>query len=389
MTSANLPLILGCCKLSESYHAANHADDYILTFPVDEPCHMQMISLSGVQNDDQAMTKSPIRLVRERLDSALTNSDLTRIAKSANDDNPLPDSPHLVAYSLWALEIQDGMFALLDAEQARSQHVDRSRLSSGTTGLSLLLHRNTAYQAATDPDESNLQPVLVQWVLGGRSGRIADIDADSRVIAIVPAGAKRVPLDFSGSEIIHPATGVFMERVKKRERPRLPVHIKRLMTMWRVGLQSDMPEHQGLQLLNQSEMLELGTSGAAQALAAGTSGCVFCGSHLAGSNNDFIQQCCVCLHHWHMSCSKLLIDCIRPVRTTDGDSETVLYSIEQHTGFGGDAAQNQQQQSFKHHVKVSNCEVPDRFRPRTDADRRTPWPLPYCFKVQNCDICIM
>ena len=347
---------------------------------------MQMFSLSGVQNDDQAMTKSPTILVRDRLDSALTNSDLTRIAKSANDDNQLPDSQHLVAYSLWALEIQDGMFALLDAEQARSQHVDRSRLSSSKTGLSLLLHRNTAYQATTDPDESNLKPVLVQWVNSGRSGRIADVDADSRVIAIVPAGAKRVPLDFSGSEIIHPATGVFMERVKKRERPRLPVHIKRLMTMWRVGLQSDMPEHTGLQLLNQAEMLEVGTSGAAQALVAGTSGCVFCGSHLAGSNGDFIQQCCICLHHWHMSCSKLLIDCVRPVRAMDGDSETILYSVEQHTGFGG-AIQNQQQQhSFKHHVKVSNCEVPDRFRPRTDADRRTH--LLYCFKVQNCNICI-
>ena len=198
------------------------------------------------------------------------------------------------------------------------------------------------------------------------------------------------------------ATGVFMERVKKRERPKLPVHIKRLMTMWRVGLQSDMPEHRGLQLLDQSEIVEAGASGAAQALVAGTSGCVFCGSHFAGSNDDFIQQCCVCLHHWHMSCSKVLIACVRPVRATDGDNETILYSFGQHTDFGGTASessvqqnqeqqqqqqQQQQQHPFKHHVKVSHCEVPDRFRPQADADRRTQ--LPYCFKVQHCNMCVL
>ena len=278
--------------------------------------------------------------------------------------------------------------------------------------MSLVLYRDER-SGVYDPEEYNLQVVLVQWVLGGKTGRIADLDDQQKVIAIVASGKKRVPIDFRESLIIHPVTGVFMEKVRKRERPSLPEHIKRLIDMWTCAVQADcMPEHKGLQLLQESETTATATAatgvddcnnivdtcGASQAAFVCICGCLFCGSNLHnatptedGPNSfatsaparktkvDFIQQCCVCLHYWHRSCSWKMVDLITLEDDSDflPTSSSTQFTAKQHFTYSveTDSGRASQNSKISHKLQVpdipSDFSLPDQFQPSdSESDGR-------------------
>ena len=332
-----------------------------------------------------------ISSLRESVGSILSDFDLVRFGKlfDTSDDassNRLssPELAPLVAYSLWATEFRLGLNALTDA-YAACQKYKRSELSPSSTGLSLVVYDGGVQ---TDQDECNTQVVLVQWVVGGKTGRIADLDSEGRVITIVPSGAKRVPINFEKNTIVHPSFGTTMERVKRSERPKLPTHIERLMRMWRVALQADhMPEHVALQLIQQDESKDIvdltSSGGAAQALVMDMSSCCFCGSNSSfspfvgathqkhddngpssstaarDSNQEFIQQCCLCLHYWHRSCSLKLLDHIginssSSNHSSDGSAnrtDSIMYTI---TGLGSSLEHLSRDDNLSHQLSISH-----------------------------------
>ena len=66
----------------------------------------------------------------------------------------------------------------------------------------------------------------------GKTGRVADIDGNGCVIAIVPVGAKKNPIPVDPKSVIWPRTGVSMLREKKKLRPSVPSNVLRLKNMW-------------------------------------------------------------------------------------------------------------------------------------------------------------
>ena len=235
--------------------------------------------------------------------NVLTDFDVERISKLSADDGGSSTSmmtrrkpsslladirfqtAPLVAFCQWALEIKPSLSTLQEAAKACRTY-PRTSLSSSTTGLSLVLY---SQKTTADPDESGLQVVLVQWVIGGKTGRIADLDSEGRVKTIVPMGSKRIPIEFGDCEIIHPNTGIIMERVRKAERPKLPDSIQRLMNMWGIALQAHcLPEHKALRFLQQDEQSGgnvtisdsiVDANGASQALSTCLSSRSLCGSN--------------------------------------------------------------------------------------------------------------
>lgn len=343
---------------------------------------------------------SSVSVTRDNAGSNLTDADISRLAAAADEGQLHHGSRHLGVYCMWAREIQSAIEALLDAQSARKKH-SRETLSS-SLGLSLVLHESGA---PTDADETNKRISLIQWTIGGKRGRIADLDAESRVKAIVPTGAKKNPLDLSSSYIIHPAVGVAMERVKKRDRPQLPGKIVRLTSMWRTALQAQcMPENQALTILNRTEAVNDGASseagivvencGAAEALLQCESACAFCGSNLhkqhqhqpcsssvqnSGQRADFIQQCCMCLMFWHASCVQRLLPLLQPQQCDHIPSSSATQvqvqpsSVTYVIAAEDDSSETSFQHTLELHPDLHSCELPECFRIRagSDQDRRT------------------
>lgn len=356
-----------------------------------------------------------IHEVRDTLTGLLTDTDVERIYRQADQlQGGEFVSNSLRAYACWATDINKAIFAFAHAHTAhKSICGDFSKLDSSRTGLSLVLYRDER-SSVYDPEEYNLQVVLVQWVLGGKTGRIADLDDQQKVIAIVASGKKRIPIDFHESHIIHPVTGVFMEKVRKRERPSLPEHIKRLKDMWTCAVQANcMPEHKGLQLLKESETTStaakgddcnniIDSCGASQAAFVCICECLFCGNNLhntgptmgkdgptqdsfaasasaSASNVDFIQQCCVCLHYWHMSCSRKLVDLITLEDDSDflPTSSSTQFTAKQYFTYSvaTDSGRVSRSSKISHKLQVpdipSDFSLPDQFQPSTsESDGR-------------------
>ena len=293
-----------------------------------------------------------VTAVRDSVNPYLTGMDIQRLVRQADD--PMISNA-LRSYSCWITGVQDGIFSLLHSQNAHDDF-QQNRASFQWKELSLVLHTYQPTSSTFDQDESGLRVLLVQWVYGGKTGRVADLDSESKVIAIVPSGKKRIPIDLTQAELIHPSIGIAMERVKKRDRPVLPKHIKRLMNMWNVAVQAAcLPEQKGLELIGETEMLQsaaatsdssakkmqaetiVDASGAAQALNVSVFNCSFCGSSeqpsarpyatdagpstsaASASLDDSLQQCSLCLLFWHGSCNA---DMLKLVSVDHSDSDS-------------------------------------------------------------------
>ena len=143
--------------------------------------------------------------------------------------------------------------------------------------------------------------VMLQWVIPGVSGRIADVDENHFLKSIVPVGPKRIPLKLEevGAKIIVPATGVVLLREKRTAKLRtssslnlLPDDLIRLMDMWqaaegkKLGLETGMETDENCFIC--SKPCYTPDSGSAeQDIPAATSGDCF----------TLCPFCLLCSHH--------------------------------------------------------------------------------------------
>jgi hypothetical protein len=162
-----------------------------------------------------------------------------------------------------------------------------STQAPGDGGLSLVALPENASEGP--------QTVLVQWTSPGAEGRVADLDSEFRVKCIVAVGNKRVPLKLSHAEIIHPSTGVFMERTRGRkgaERPALVPDMLRLLRMWRIAQQRTCGEDTAATSVDVS--LSCALCSAAECSDSALGAC---------------KQCAVCMLFWHPSCAEEVVQC--------------------------------------------------------------------------------
>lgn len=85
---------------------------------------------------------------------------------------------------------------------------------------------------------------LIHWTIPGKCGRVADLDSNHYLKAIVPVGAKRHPLQVAPHDIIMPVTGAVVLREKRSAKKssrsssdlnRLADPVVRFMHMFRVA----------------------------------------------------------------------------------------------------------------------------------------------------------
>lgn len=123
---------------------------------------------------------------------------------------------------LWANQTRDGVVAILERLAVMSPGPAK-RLIGQDNDLVMLETRQGRIEFAHNMSEDNMH------------GTIADIDwAKNSVKTIVYVGAKRVPMDFSNSTIIHPAVGTAMKKTRGRHRPILRPDIVTLKEMWSI-----------------------------------------------------------------------------------------------------------------------------------------------------------
>lgn len=129
-----------------------------------------------------------------------------------------------------------------------------------------------------------------------KTGRVADLDADCCVKMIVPVGNKRHAKPCHS--IILPSTGVFLARVRRKERPRVPPDVMRLSRMWECALQGPMDFQE----------VDVDASDRAEAPSTLQDQCICCGLG-EGSRGSRVFTCSFCLLSAHTEC---LSDVVAP-----------------------------------------------------------------------------
>lgn len=266
-----------------------------------------------------------VKLIKDNCSSDLTGADIDRLIEFANlheqevpvlsisVSEPAVNSLTLCAYAQWIAAVTSSINAMMNAQEAVASHF--VELSADTTGLALVRHFVT--------DSGSWCIDLVQWTLKPWHGRVADIDEHQRVITIVPSGKKKIPLDFTSAHVVHPSIGLKMERVKKKERSKVPDHIIRLREMWQQAM-AETPLQLWENMLSQIPQPSQNTENEVgdefttqmsvlkEAMSSSEEKCTMCGSNKNNINlqsvSSFITQCCVCLKYWHEECCKLLCD---------------------------------------------------------------------------------
>ena len=168
---------------------------------------------------------------------------------------------------------------------------------------------------------SSRRLVLIHWEVAGKTGRVARVDDQGRVISMVCVGANRMARDLSTCAMINPNIGIGMERVKRKERAQIPDHVLRVSQMF---LQAE-----SLMLLEAEEevrQLDLaagnGDNNWADVAQAGDE-CSFCGAiqvpsgpvQERGSESEqrprscdsCARQCPLCLLSWHAPCGGVFV----------------------------------------------------------------------------------
>lgn len=274
--------------------------------------------------------------LREISSQVLSEADINRIASYEAD---VVRTPPVVLYARWNISLSQSIAALCNAAEATQMFsADMNNLSAEKTGIALVRFANAEGQHIE----------LVQWTLPGR-GRVADIDCNNCLVTIVPVGRKQIPTDFRDNGVVlHPSTGLRMERVRKKERTPVPNHILRLREIWKVTLSDN---QQDLLLL-----LDIDEQQRSETLLCSEYSCCFCGSnknllkgmqpsgsglgqsaldeHEGTSNNsnyDFVYQCCLCQMHWHTQCNNEFCTAIAVTKRTESDVRYRIANQFDHT----------------------------------------------------------
>ena len=199
----------------------------------------------------------------------------------------------------------------------------------------------TATSAATTAkpvDQSN-EPesdtvFWVHWKFAGDLGRPASLDKENRVKCLVAAGKLREPRDYKSVEIIIPAIGCRMERVrgyKAQLRPKVPDPITRLHDMYQAALISKDSHSAGPQReqLTPLEKYAIATKGLDQCFVCGVSSNkqVFPaeGTQVA---QDPVRTCPFCLLTAHSACMTDLVEYVQNHEAVQFPSGVDIGSLE-------------------------------------------------------------
>ena len=284
---------------------------------IDGPSYASASSAASASSSaqDPTMTLADIRVA---FSDSFSAADLDRLASINDDAVHDVDTLQLVSFARWLTSMTSMFQALSAAAKSKQAHPTMDKMSPDTTGLALVKF--------IDPIDKHTKVDLIQWTSIG-FGRVADI-ADGRVVAIVPTGRKRVPIDFRESDVIHPCTGVRMERVRKKERPAVPDGILRLRMAWQICLKEKLEEQskEWIGRLSSSSDARQDLQEVETKFAESMERCEFCRSsknynvsRSSGYDPDWISQCSVCLLSWHMRCVMKLTKLVDLHRSISAD----------------------------------------------------------------------
>ena len=130
------------------------------------------------------------------------------------------------------------------------------------------------------------------------TGRTIELDENCGVIC--PVYYLVSASSWSGCEVVHPATGVQIRKVKKADRPRVPPSIVRLMQIYRTAIEGAQGHTISRLAFDDSPLAE----------------CAVC--HTA----DSAFQCVCCLMHWHTQCAGFVCDALL------GTSQVHLHDLQ-------------------------------------------------------------
>ena len=156
------------------------------------------------------------------------------------------------AFSNWMEELSISLKAL----QAR-QIAMREKPVGDNKEISLVLGRVSGISGSESGEgvtnEETDSAFFVHWKTVGSTGRPISLDASNRVKCIVATGALKEARDYRHVQIIHPAIGVRMERIRGFAgmlRPEVPPAVMRLFSMWQAALvaKGNAGQDQGLAL---------------------------------------------------------------------------------------------------------------------------------------------
>lgn len=199
------------------------------------------------------------------------------------------------------------------------------------------------------PKESNrgdyggLAIFWAHWKFAGDLGRPASLDKDNRVKCIVATGSLKEARNYKGVQIIVPAVGVKMERVrgfKGQLRPKIPDQIMRLHDMYQTALVSKDANSLDQGLDESLNPLERYVS-----LTEGLSPCFFCNSTTtkqvcdpgcADPFADRVQICPFCLLPGHSLCRDELVVHVRNNEVVSFPENVDVESVELPTIFDSD-----------------------------------------------------
>lgn len=183
---------------------------------------------------------------------------------------PQDAPPHQLdgAFDKWV----DSIRLTGDALQSRFEYAQNTKLGHQSNVSIVLTH-------SVEKNISDIQVNFVQWSDVGRlMGRRVTIDENDGIIC--PVYFMQPAICFGGCEVIHPAIGLCVRRVKKSERPIIPPFIKRLYDIYATSIRS----------INSVSDREVAFDDEV------TGECTGCG-------NDASFQCGCCQKFWHTSCA--------------------------------------------------------------------------------------
>ena len=214
-----------------------------------------------------------------------------------------------LAFTTFCSELLGSMRCVL---QCLHEHASSTRCDK----ISLVL---SPVEIAGQPTfQSSRRLLLVSWDTEGKTGRVARVDSDWRLVSMVCVGHNRLARSFQHCTKILLSCGIAMERVKQRERQALPEHVVRIAQMFlqceRVA--SNAAERDVQQQSGSPEQWDNIVSAAEE--------CVYCrclhvpsssssSSAQAHAPSHVPQQCPLCLLYWHETCAENFVDKYAPV----------------------------------------------------------------------------
>ena len=147
--------------------------------------------------------------------------------------------------------------------------------------------------------------LLISWEIRGKTGRVARVDSDFRLVSMMCVGKNRYARNFETCAVIMSNAGVVMERVKKQNRARLPEHVIRLA---KIFMQTE--QHSAAEA--EEQLRRSGPDSAPEQWAnivQPVSDCVYCGRSICQASSGSSEssglptECPLRLLCWHDECA--------------------------------------------------------------------------------------